>query len=70
MARSKGQVAVQVETSTIKVGDVITVGGLLITVRDLFDLPGGGKRIGFGGCVTLTLPPGTPLTALRTAKGW
>ncbi|OEV10513.1 hypothetical protein [Streptomyces nanshensis] len=70
MARTEKEVAIEVTVATVKRGDVITVGGQPMTVQSLFNLPGGGKRIGFASGAVLTLWPGTTLTALRIAKGW
>lgn len=70
VSRTEREVAVEITAATVKRGDVITIGGQSMKVQNLFDLPGGGKRIQFPGGAVLTLHSGTILTALRTAKGW
>ncbi|WP_314178112.1 hypothetical protein [Streptomyces winkii] len=70
MARTEKEVAIDITVTTIRRGDVITIGGQPMTVQSLFNLPGGGKRIGFAGGAVLTLWPGTTLTALRIVTGW
>ncbi|MGW8378504.1 hypothetical protein [Streptomyces sp. ODS28] len=70
MPRTEREVAVEVVASTVRLGDVITVGGVPMTVLDLVDLPGGAKRLNFGRGHTLSIGPGTRLTVLRVAKGW
>lgn len=70
MPRSQREVAIEINAASIRRGDVITVGGQHMTVQNLFNLAGGGKRIQFDGGASLTLLPGTTLTAIRIAKGW
>ena len=69
-ARNRREVAIEVGAATIRQGDAITVGGHLMTVENLFNLPSGSKRIDFLEGTTLTLPPEIRLTIFRTAKGW
>lgn len=70
MARSAKEIAIEVDAASIRLGDVISVGGRPMTVMNLISLPRGQKRIEFDGGAVLALGPGESLTAFRVAEGW
>jgi hypothetical protein len=70
MPRTEREVAISISPTTVRRGDIITVGGQHMTVQNLFNLLGGRKRIQFAEGAVLTILPGTTLTALRIAQGW
>lgn len=58
---------VTVTADTVRRRDVLQVGGLPLTVRDLISLAGGAKRLLFTTGETLTIHRQTVLTATRAA---
>ncbi|MFF3359510.1 hypothetical protein ACFYWN_44705 [Streptomyces sp. NPDC002917] len=60
---------VEVSSATVQLGDVIQVGGQPCRVSDLFQLPGGAKRLLFESGELLTMHSRTRLIALRMLRG-
>ncbi|MFE3655941.1 hypothetical protein [Streptomyces sp. NPDC059165] len=69
---SSGALAANVEVSSASVqrGDVIQIGGQPCRVADLFQLPGGAKRLRFESGELLTVHSRTRLVVLRTLRKW
>ncbi len=59
---------VEITSASVQLGDVIQVGGQQCRVTDLFQLPGGAKRLVFDSGELLTIPAGTRLMALRLRR--
>ncbi|WOX23841.1 hypothetical protein [Streptomyces solicathayae] len=61
---------VEITTANVQRGDVIQVGGQPCRVADLFQLPGGAKRLIFESGELLTMHRRTRLIALRMQRQW
>ncbi|QER84589.1 hypothetical protein [Streptomyces tendae] len=59
---------VEITSASVQLGDVIQVGGRQCRVTDLFQLPGGAKRLVFDSGELLTIHTGTRLVALRLMR--
>ncbi|MGW5199182.1 hypothetical protein [Streptomyces spiralis] len=59
---------VEITSASVQLGDVIEVGGQQCRVTDLFQLPGGAKRLVFDSGELLTIHTGTRLAALRLVR--
>lgn len=59
---------VEITSASVQLGDVIQVGGQQCRVTDLFQLPGGAKRLVFDSGELLTIHAGTRLMALRLRR--
>jgi hypothetical protein len=59
---------VEITSTSVQLGDVIQVGGQQCRVTDLFQLPGGAKRLVFDSGELLTIHTGTRLVALRLVR--
>ncbi len=59
---------VEISSTSVQLGDVIQVGGQQCRVTDLFQLPGGAKRLVFDSGELLTIHSGTRLMALRLRR--
>lgn len=59
---------VEITSASVQRGDVIQVGGQHCRVIDLFQLPGGAKRLVFDSGELLTMHTGTRLYALRLRR--
>ncbi|WP_406471663.1 hypothetical protein OH738_19210 [Streptomyces hirsutus] len=59
---------VEITSASVQRGDVIQVGGQQCRVTDLFQLPGGAKRLVFDSGELLTIHTGTRLVALRLVR--
>ncbi|MFF5763034.1 hypothetical protein ACFY8F_10915 [Streptomyces tanashiensis] len=60
---------VEITSATVQLGDVIQIGGQPCRVADLFQLPGGAKRLLFESGELLTMHSRTRLIALRMLRG-
>ncbi|MDQ8706650.1 hypothetical protein RCO28_29870 [Streptomyces sp. LHD-70] len=67
-----GAAVANVEITSVNVqrGDVIQIGGQPCRVADLFQLPGGAKRLRFESGELLTMHTHTRLIALRMLRKW
>nr|WP_202551872.1 hypothetical protein [Streptomyces sp. SID8352] len=61
---------VEITAATVRRGDIIQLGGRTCRVRDLFQLPRGGKRLVFDSGELLTIHTRTRLIAVRTRRRW
>ncbi|MET8221336.1 hypothetical protein [Streptomyces hirsutus] len=59
---------VEITTASVQRGDVIQVGGQQCRVTDIFQLPGGAKRLVFDSGELLTMHTRTRLIALRLLR--
>ncbi|WP_326753233.1 hypothetical protein OIE73_16260 [Streptomyces hirsutus] len=59
---------VEITTASVQRGDVIQVGGQQCRVTDIFQLPGGAKRLVFESGELLTMHTRTRLIALRLVR--
>lgn len=59
---------VEITSASVQLGDVIQVGGQQCRVTDLFQLPGGAKRLVFDSGELLTIHTMTRLAALRLVR--
>ncbi|OKK10375.1 hypothetical protein AMK33_13940 [Streptomyces sp. CB02400] len=59
---------VEITSTSVQLGDVIQVGGQQCRVTDLFQLPGGAKRLVFDSGELLTVHTMTRLVALRLVR--
>ncbi|MEU5226021.1 hypothetical protein AB0G55_25745 [Streptomyces toyocaensis] len=59
---------VEITSASVQRSDVIQVGGRHCRVTDLFQLPGGAKRLVFDSGELLTIHTGTRLIALRLVR--
>lgn len=59
---------VEIITASVQRGDVIHVGGQQCRVTDIFQLPGGAKRLVFDSGELLTMHTRTRLIALRLLR--
>ncbi|MFC8370956.1 hypothetical protein ACFUIT_23890 [Streptomyces sp. NPDC057239] len=59
---------VEITSTSVQLGDVIQVGGKQCRVTDLFQLPGGAKRLVFDSGELLTVHTMTRLVALRLVR--
>lgn len=59
---------VEITSASVQRGDVIQVGGQPCRVSDLFQLPGGAKRLVFDSGELLTIHTMTRLVALRLVR--
>ncbi|WP_406353875.1 hypothetical protein OHB56_15445 [Streptomyces sp. NBC_01635] len=59
---------VEITTASVQRGDVIQVGGRQCRVTDIFQLPGGAKRLVFDSGELLTMHTRTRLIALRLLR--
>ncbi|MEZ7155752.1 hypothetical protein ACBR38_11985 [Streptomyces sp. MAD19A] len=59
---------IEITSTSVQLGDVIQVGGQQCRVTDLFQLPGGAKRLVFDSGELLTIHTGTRLVALRLVR--
>ncbi|MFC1226845.1 hypothetical protein [Streptomyces sp. Sce081] len=59
---------VEITSTSVQRGDVIEVGGRQCRVTDLFQLPGGAKRLVFDSGELLSIHTGTRLIALRLVR--
>ncbi|WP_341873417.1 hypothetical protein [Streptomyces marokkonensis] len=59
---------VEITSASVQRGDIIQVGGQHCRVTDLFQLPGGAKRLVFDSGELLTIHTGTRLVALRLVR--
>lgn len=59
---------IEITSTSVQLGDVIQVGGQQCRVTDLFQLPGGAKRLAFDSGELLTIHTGTRLVALRLVR--
>ncbi|MEN3582627.1 hypothetical protein AAH978_00450 [Streptomyces sp. ZYX-F-203] len=59
---------VEITSASVQLGDVVQVGGRQCRVTDLFQLPGGAKRLVFDSGELLTIHTGTRLIALRLVR--
>ncbi|MFH9038880.1 hypothetical protein ACH4FA_05885 [Streptomyces sp. NPDC017966] len=59
---------VEITSASVQLGDVIQVGGQQCRVTDLFQLPGGAKRLVLDSGELLTIHTGTRLVALRLVQ--
>ncbi|WP_329625716.1 hypothetical protein OG357_27650 [Streptomyces sp. NBC_01255] len=60
---------VEITSTNVQRGDVIQIGGKPCRVADLFQLPGGAKRLLFESGELLTMHSRTRLIALRMMRG-
>ncbi|MFC3572936.1 hypothetical protein ACFOZ0_06520 [Streptomyces yaanensis] len=60
---------VEITSDSVQRGDVIQVGGQPCRVSDLFQLPGGAKRLVFESGELLTMHRQTRLVAMRILRG-
>ncbi|MFF5766841.1 hypothetical protein ACFY8F_30420 [Streptomyces tanashiensis] len=60
---------IEITSTNVQRGDVIQIGGQPCRVADLFQLPGGAKRLRFESGELLTMHSRTRLIALRTQRG-
>ncbi|GAB2918568.1 hypothetical protein [Streptomyces mayteni] len=65
-------VPTEVNAATVRRGDLLTIGGKALVVRDLINLPAGGKRLAFDSGESFTMRPTTVLTVNRrvTLRRW
>ncbi|WP_338677569.1 hypothetical protein V1460_34790 [Streptomyces sp. SCSIO 30461] len=61
---------VEITSRSVRIGDVVQVGGRPCRVIDLDQLPGGAKRLLFESGESLTMHPRTKFLALRTQRRW
>ncbi len=59
---------VEITSASVQRGDIIEVGGQQCRVTDLFQLPGGAKRLVFDSGELLAIDTGTRLIALRLVR--
>lgn len=59
---------VEITSASVQRGDIIQVGGQQCRVTDLFQLPGGAKRLVFDSGELLSIHTGTRLVALRLVR--
>lgn len=59
---------VEITSASVQRGDIIQVGGQQCRVADLFQLPGGAKRLVFDSGELLTIHTMTRLVALRLMR--
>ncbi|GGQ04395.1 hypothetical protein GCM10010233_21330 [Streptomyces pseudogriseolus] len=59
---------VEITSASVQRGDVIQVGGQQCRVTDLFQLPGGAKRLVFDSGELLTIHTGSRFIALRLVR--
>ncbi|MDT0394225.1 hypothetical protein [Streptomyces edwardsiae] len=59
---------IEITATSVQLGDVIQVGGQQCRVTDLFQLPGGAKRLVFDSGELLTIHTRTRLVALRLVR--
>ncbi|MER7661932.1 hypothetical protein [Streptomyces sp. NPDC096193] len=60
---------VEITSASVQRGDVLQIGGQPCRVADLFQLPGGAKRLRFESGELLTMHSRTRLVALRMLRG-
>ncbi|MFD5429323.1 hypothetical protein [Streptomyces sp. NPDC127084] len=60
----------EITSSSVRIGDVVQVGGRPCRVIDLRQLPGGSKRLLFESGESLTMHARTKFLALRTQRRW
>jgi hypothetical protein len=60
---------VEITSASVQRGDVLHIGGQPCRVADLFQLPGGAKRLRFESGELLTMHSRTRLVALRMLRG-
>ncbi|GGU75841.1 hypothetical protein GCM10010275_07750 [Streptomyces litmocidini] len=60
--------SIEITAATVRLGDVIQIGGQPCRVADLFHLPGGAKRLRFESGELLTLHARSRLIALRMQR--
>ncbi|MEU2155438.1 hypothetical protein ABZ532_10555 [Streptomyces sp. NPDC019396] len=61
---------VEITSSSVRIGDVIQIGGRSCRVTDLLQLPGSAKRLLFESGESLTMHCRTKIIALRTQRKW
>ncbi|MDT9693344.1 hypothetical protein Q5762_34470 [Streptomyces sp. P9(2023)] len=61
---------VEITSASVQRGDIVQVGGQPCRVVDLFQLPGGAKRLLFETGELLTMHSRTRLVALRMLRKW
>ncbi|GHF93141.1 hypothetical protein ACFFSH_35265 [Streptomyces filamentosus] len=61
-------ISIEVTAATVRLGDVIQIGGQPCRVADLLHLPGGAKRLRFESGELLTLHARSRLIALRMQR--
>ncbi|MDT0306191.1 hypothetical protein RM780_04335 [Streptomyces sp. DSM 44917] len=58
-------VTVTIDAATVMLGDQLTIGGQVFTIRNMAALPRGARRLEFESGESFTLLPATVLYALR-----
>ncbi|MGK5638008.1 hypothetical protein ACSNOK_06775 [Streptomyces sp. URMC 126] len=60
----------EVTATTVRRGDLIEIGRKQFKVRNLVDVPGGGRRVYFGSGEAFVFRRGTRLFAMRALRTW